>query len=272
MSLIPAFVIGNVLFAVLLPSQSNVTTAIDQGYRDMYNLDFAGAHRCFAQWEMAHPNDPLAPASDAAAYLFDEFDRLQILQSEFFTDDSKLERKELKPDPAIKQRFDAALMHSQQLAERRLKQCPNDETALFANVLRLGLQADYLALIEKRYLDSLDAVKKARLLAQHLLALDPGVYDAYLAIGVENYLLSLKSAPVRWILRLRGAEADREKGLSNLRLTAQKGRYLQPYGELLLALAALRDKNQARAKVLLLDLATRFPQNHLYREELAKLH
>lgn len=262
---------GIVLLLLLLPWQSNTTTLIDQGYRDMYNLDFTDAHRCFAQWEKAHPDDPLAPASDAAAYLFHEFDRLRILQSEFFVDDNKFLHKKLTPDPAIKQAFDNALEKSRQLAERRLKQCPNDEPALFANVLRLGLQADYLALIQKSYLDSLGAVKEGRAIAQRLLALDPNVYDAYLAIGVENYLLSLKSAPVRWILRLRGAETDRATGLSKLRLTAGKGRYLQPYAELLLAVAALRDKNKERSGDLLSDLATRFPKNHLYRDELNKL-
>lgn len=260
-----------VVLLLLVPWQSNAKTPIDQGYRDMYNLDFVDAHRCFAQWEKTHPEDPLAPASDTAAYLFHEFDRLGILQSEFFVEDGEFLHKKLRPDPAIKRAFDSALMKSQELAERRLKQCPNDETALFANVLRLGLQADYLALIEKRYLDSLNAVKEGRLIAQRLLALDPGVYDAYLAIGVENYLLSLKPAPVRWILRLGGAETDRTMGLSKLRATAQKGRYLQPYAELLLAVAALRDKDQAKARDLLSDLAIRFPQNHLYREELIKL-
>jgi hypothetical protein len=262
---------GLALLLFLLPWQSKVTTLIDQGYRDMYNLDFADAHRCFAQWEATHPDDPLAPASDAAAYLFNEFDRLKILQSEFFVDDSEFLHKRPKPDPAIKHSFDTALSQSQQLAERRLRECPNDETALFANILRLGLQSDYLALIGKRYLDSLNAAQEGRRIAERLLASDPGVYDAYLAIGVENYLLSLKPAPVRWILRLRGAETDRAIGLAKLRLTAQKGRYLQPFAELLLAVAALRDKNAAKARNLLSDLATRFPQNHLYREELTKL-
>ncbi len=63
----------------------------------MYNLDFEGAHRTFAQWQQQHPEDPLGPVSDAAAYLFGEFDRLHILQSQFFIDDSSF-RGMTKPD------------------------------------------------------------------------------------------------------------------------------------------------------------------------------
>jgi len=40
---------------------------LDRGYRDMYNLDFDNAHRCFHDWERKYPGDPMGPASDAAA-------------------------------------------------------------------------------------------------------------------------------------------------------------------------------------------------------------
>jgi len=66
----------------------------------MYNLDFAGAHDAFHQWQLGHPDDPLGPVSDAAAYLFHEFDRLHILEMELFVDDSNFEhRSKLLPDP-----------------------------------------------------------------------------------------------------------------------------------------------------------------------------
>jgi hypothetical protein len=49
----------------------------------MYNLDFATAHQVLRQYETTHPADSMAPVSDAAGYLFGEFDRLHILQAEF---------------------------------------------------------------------------------------------------------------------------------------------------------------------------------------------
>lgn len=245
---------------------------LDQGYNDMYSLRFDDAHRRFQQWEKNHPSDPTGPVSDAAAYLFSEFNRLRILQSELFVDNNSFfHRRTGVPDPVVKRQFEGALKRSEDLAEPILQRSPDDKTALFATVLRLGLHADYTALIEKRYLASLDEVKQGRAKAEQLLAKYPDCYDAYLAIGVENYLLSLKPAPLRWILRMDGAQTDKETGLANLRLTATKGHYLEPYAELLLAVAALRDKNEQEAKRLLTDLTTRFPANQLYREELKKI-
>lgn len=69
----------------------------------MYNLQFEEAHRSFARWQTLRPEDALGPASDAAAYLFSKFDRLHILQSEFFTqDDHFIIDRRLAPDPGLK--------------------------------------------------------------------------------------------------------------------------------------------------------------------------
>src|SRR5208337_3584701 len=65
------------------------STPLDLGFCQMYNLQFEEAHRTFNRWEQLHPDDPLGPTSDAAAYLFSEFDRLGVLQWELFLDDEK---------------------------------------------------------------------------------------------------------------------------------------------------------------------------------------
>lgn len=109
-------------------------------------------------------------------------------------------------------------------------------------------------------------------MAEKLLAIDNTFYDAWLAIGVENYLLSIKPAPVRWFLRLGGAQIDKQQGLARLRLTAEKGHYLKPFARLLLAVAALRDNDRARARELLAALNREYPHNRLYLQELARLN
>lgn len=260
---------------LLLAGKSFATEAVpdlNAGFQQMYNLDFAGAHRTFATWEQAHPEDPLGPVSNAAAYLFSEFNRLKILESDLFIDDQKFEkRSRLAPDKEVRAAFDSELDKGRSEANRALATQPQDSRALLALVMANGLQGDYVALIDKKNLAALSFMKNSRSIAEKLLAADPTCYDAYLAVGVENYLLSLSSAPVRWILRLSGAQTDRDEGLQKLRLTATKGRYLAPYARLLLAVAALRDKDRGTARELLAGLSREFPQNDLYRKELARI-
>jgi hypothetical protein len=258
------------LSALAASSEDPVT--LDRGYRQMYNLDFDGAHKTFELWEQQHPQDALGPVSNAAAFLFSEFDRLHILEVELFTDNETFKnRQKPQPDTAVRAAFERELARSDHLANESLAHSPADQNALFAKAMANGLRGDYSALIEKRNLAGLSYMKAGRSVAEKLLALDPSYYDAYLAIGIENYLLGLNPAPVRWVLKLSGAQTDKNAGLAQLRITADKGHYLAPYARLLLAVAALRDKDRSTARTLLAGLSQEFPQNQLYQKELAKI-
>ncbi len=260
------------LFAFLTPAAPVDGSQLDDGYRDMYNMDFSGAHKAFAEWERAHPEDPFGPASDAAAYLFTEFERLHILRSEFLTQDSSfLSSHRLKPDPATKAAFEKALERSRNLSQEMLKRGEASDRAMFASVVCIALHADYLALIEKENWQALNEIKEATSQAEALVAKHPDFKDAYLSMGVENYLLSQKVGPVRMFLRLTGAQTDKEVGLQKLRIVAEQGHYFKPYAKILLAIAALRDKNRALAGRLMAELALEFPGNVLFKEEVKKL-
>jgi hypothetical protein len=260
------------LVSIALLSSAAPGEGLMDGYQAMYDLDFGAAHQKFESWKHAHPEDPMGPVSNASAYLFSELERLHVLDSELFVDDDKFKlRRHLSASPEIKRSFDAELASGRQLAQRVRSRAPDDQNALLAEVLSHGLEADYLSLIEHRDLAALGVVKEGRGLAVHLLAVHPDCYDAYLAIGVENYLLSLKPAPVRWILGWSGAQTSKQEGIAKLRLTAEKGFLLQPYARMLLAVAALRDNDRNTAIQFLEGLAHEFPHNRLYAAELARV-
>ena len=267
-------ILGVVAMLAAMPAGAQALdgTPLDSGYRDMYNLRFDEAHREFAEWQRQHPDDPLGPVSDAAAYLFSEFNRLHILEIEYFADDTNFtNHQKVVPDPVARQRFDAALTRARQLADAKLARDPKDANALLASMLTSGLRSDYLALLEKRNFAALSEIKQGRATADRLLAADPNCYDAYVAAGIENYLLGQRAAPMRWLLRLGGAQTDSEMGVHDLQLAADKGHYMRPYARLLLAVAAVRAKDQNTARHLLQGLAQDFPENTLYTRELARL-
>jgi hypothetical protein len=248
------------------------TITLDAGFRQMYNLDFAAAHKTFEAWQQLHPEDPLGPASNAAAYLFAEFDRLQILDSNVFIEDKKFEQRgSLSPDPKVKFEFQEELAKADDMVEKILSDTALDPNALFAKMIADGLRGDYAALVEKQKRAGLNFLKSSRTTAEKLIRIDPSCKDAYLALGIENYVLGIRSAPTRWMLRFTGAQTNKAKGLENLKITADKGRFFGPYARLLLAIAALRDDDKGTARKLLTDLAREFPQNRLYQIELARL-
>jgi hypothetical protein len=262
-----------VLLGSMAHAQSNTgTSALEAGYRNVYNLQFDQAHRAFTEWQGQHPDDPMGPVSDAAAYLFSECDRLHILEAQFLSDNQKpAKSSQLTPDPAVKTQFEAALEKTRTLSEARLAKDPKDTTAIFARILLDGLHGDYLALVEDKERDALKYLKQSRSLAETLIATNPDNYDAYLPIGVENYMTSLKSSAVRWFLRAGGAQTDKATGLKNLKIVAEKGHYLAPFAQVFLVIAALHDHNKPKALELMEALAQQFPDNRVYNHELAQL-
>ncbi len=245
---------------------------LDRGFLGLYNLDFAGAQRDFATWQQLHPDDPMGPVSEAAGFLFSEFNRLGVLESQFYeNDDAFVGRPKLNPDPALRQHFMDAIGRAESLSHARLSKSPKDRDALFAQTLSSGLQADYAALIEKRNLASLHYTKQASASAQELLAVCPDCYNALLATGFSKYIIGSMSAPVRWILRMGGLPSDKQGGIADLQATAEHGHYLAPFARILLSIAYVREKDKQRALQLLTGLQREFPANTLFPREISHL-
>lgn len=258
--------------AASVPLDSIAGTALDRGFLGLYNLDFTGAQKDFSSWEVQHPDDPVGPVSQAAGYLFSEFNRLGVLEAQFFESDEAFDaRSKLSPDPAVHEKFEAALSRTESLARARLSKNGKDRDALFAMTLASGLQADYAALIEKRNMASLHYAKDASQWAQQLLAVCNDCADVFVATGFSKYIIGSMAAPVRWLLRMGGLPGDKQAGIADLQTTAEHGHYLAPFARVLLAIAYVRDKNKSRALEILSSLRAQFPANTLFPQEIARL-
>jgi hypothetical protein len=257
--------------AAPIPSAAE-PSLLEHGFLGLYNLDFTGAQKDFSLWEQQHPDDPVGPVSEAAGYLFSEFNRLGVLESQFYQDDDAFAaRSKQTPDAAVKSRFDSSLDRAQKLANVRLAKNTNDHDALFALTLSSGLQADYAALIEKRNLSSLHYTKEATAWAQKLLSICNDCYDVLVATGFSKYIIGSMSAPVRWMLRMGGLPGDKQAGITDLQLTADHGHYLAPFARVLLSIAYVREKDKAQALRILHGLRADFPGNPLFQREISRL-
>jgi hypothetical protein len=245
---------------------------IDAAVEQMYNFDFPASHQILNQCIAAHPQDPLPYAFRAAADLFYEMDRLGILESEFLSDDARITaKKKLQPDAAVRVQFYKALDDTASRAETALRANPDDRGALFSMCISQGVATDYMALVEKHQFSSLAPAKRSNSYAQRLLKLDPKYYDAYLTTGFSEYILASMPFILRWFVHFENVSGNKERGVENVRLVAREGHYFKPFAKILLGIAALREKKPLEARDLLADLARDYPNNPLFRKELAKV-
>lgn len=263
-----------VLFLTLGVARATETASsgLDRGFQRLYDLDFPGAQKEFASWEELNPENPMGPVSQAAGILFSEFNRLGVLEAQFYQSDSAFAaRKKYEADAEQRARFEQQLSRAETFGKFRLSRDPRDRDALLGMTLANGLRADYAALIEKRSLSSLHYTKESAAWADQLLKADPSCYDARLAGGISRYIVGSMAAPLRWLLRLGGVPGDKTGGIAELQTTAVNGRLLAPFARILLAIAYVREKDVLRARDVLLSLQKDFPNNHLFPRELARL-
>lgn len=250
------------------------TPAFDQAFQDLYNFHFQASHQVLDRYIAVHPQEALPYAIRASAYLFYELDRLRILESQFLIDDKQIARKgkPLEPDPQVRAAFIRALDDTDSRAAAALKTNPNDKQALFALCIAQGVTTDYMAFVEKHQFRSLSPAERSNSYAQRLLKIDPHYYDAYLTAGLSEYLVGSLPFFIRWFVHFDNVDGSKTKGVQNLEEVAHNGHYLKPFAKILLGIIDLREKKYRDAHNLLEDLTRGYPENPLFRTELAKLN
>ncbi len=245
---------------------------IDLAFRRMYNFDFAGAHAILDEEIRNHPEVPLTHSVRAALLLFTEFDRLKILETDFFADDDQVtNKKKLKPEPAARTRIFAETSEARTWASARLAVDAQDRDALLAMCMAAGVETDYTSLVEKKYLRSYSLSKEDLRYAQKLLALKPPVMDAYLTLGSVEYAVGSLNFFFRIFIRFDQIQGNKQKGIENLMKVVEGGRYYPPFAKILLSVIYLRENRLSQALALMKEVERDFPENPLFRKEVIRI-
>jgi hypothetical protein len=275
-TLLLAFALSSSLLCSPQPAQ-NTTPAfssipeLEQGYRMLYEQKFPEAREVFEKWAAENPEEPFGQVSLAASYLFQEFFLQHVLSSDYFLDDKRfLGGITGTPDPGRIKGFEDSVARARVLAFKRLKKHPRDPEGLFALTLSAGMQSDADSMLLKKHYDALKHMKEANTNAELLLADHPDVYDIYVAPGIAYYVIGSLSSSARFLLWFGGIHGDKKLGMAQVQKTADHGHYLKPFAQILLALSARREKQDALAHKNLKELTEEFPGNLVYDAEYAK--
>ncbi len=248
------------------------TRTIRQSFDALYRFQFSKAHSTIDSFIAVHPDDPLGYSVRASIALFQELDRLSILEGEFFKDDEKIkDSKRLKPDPVIRKMVFDNIAKAQALATARLSKDAGDTNALFCMTVTEGLRMDYLALVDKKHAASLKHARAAQSYAVLVLKADPEFYDVYCTTGFSEYLLGSLPFFMRWFIKFDDTEGNKEEGLRKLQIAASKGDLFKPFAKLLLAIFFLRQKQPEMSERYLAQYEALYPENPLVRKERKKL-
>lgn len=248
---------------------SQMETLRRAGLEALYNLDYEKARKDFGEIVRLYPDDPAGPQLLAARVWIKTLYESRRLQASLYSSASFYNKGDDKVDPKIVAEFRNLTREAKRLAEAKLKKNPRDVEALDSLAAAAGLKASFEEAVERRHFAALRDGSEAVDRHRDVLKLDPQFVDAYLTIGLYDYVVGSLPLPVRLLAGIAGARGSKKRGLAAIERVAKEGRWSHDDAKSLLILLYTREKRFADVLTLARELSAKYPRNYLFRLEIA---
>lgn len=265
------------LFASSSPAASETQEASSDAYRTAqdyrYNLEYDLAQKTFQDWLAQHPDDLHALEGMAVVMLHREMFERGVLASHIYGDMGSMFRTGKIPFPAEFQKklFDV-LGKVQSRAEARLKANPNDQEALYWAGAAHATAGVFYFTMAKSYLAALHEASDARKEHLQLLKINPNFTDAWLVVGINDYIAGSLPWYYKVFASLAGYHGNRAKGIGEIQRVAAQGHWAREDARLVLAVLYRREKMYPQTLQVLQGLARSYPRNFLLEREIAGIY
>jgi hypothetical protein len=250
----------------------NRTAPVREAFSAFYNMNYSTALERFAAIRAAHPGDPLATDYVLDATLFQELNRLDLLDTTFYATDGFLTGKHTVAENAsVQKRIEDLANTAIAQATAILNQHPNDLDALFARAWAKSLLATYDGLAERAFSTALHLANGAKADDETVLRIDPDYVDADLVVGTYQYVVGALPFTFRLVIGIVGISGSRTKGMAMLENAAEHGVITSVDARTCMMLFLRREAKYGQAITIAQGLASEYPHDYLFQLEVANL-
>jgi len=244
------------------------------GNEALYNLDYATAREKFTELRDRLPRHPAGDLNLAVLVWMEHLYKTRRLQTTLYTQEGfyagGTKSKEGDPvEAGVDKAFRDHMAQAKAKAQKLVDKAPNDPDALYFLGAVYGVLAGYEASAGRKFMSALRNGSRCHELHQRAVKLRPDAYDAYLSIGLYNYVVGSLPGFVRFLVGVIGIRGDKEQGVRELRMAAEKGLYNQDDAAVMLLAVYQREGKPQEALPLLEKLSAKYPRNYLVRLEMA---
>lgn len=246
-----------------------VAAAIDY----LGDLEYEHAIQQLRSWLKTHPEDLRALNCLATSLLYQEMFHRGLLESRVYGNSGDIFKASRVPlTPQFEQQLLPILEKAQTLAEMRAEVDPKDKVSLYWAGVTHGTRATFDLALRKEYVTALHESTEALDLHRRVLELDPQYVDAYLIVGMNNYILGSLPWYVRVVAALTGRRGDRDEGIRQVKRVTEEGTDARGDARLMLAVLYQREKMYREALQMYEKMSYDHPRNYLLLLEIASLY
>ena len=210
---------------------------VKEGIDATYNIDFNTALSRFQQAKSIAPNDLRGPFFESTVYFW------KAMLTKNRTD------------------YETYLNLSDNIIERTssiIDKNENDLDAQFYMGWTYTIRAFLVYTIDKNMLKAASDIKDGNKALIFVVEKNSNYYDAYLGLGVYNYMISMIPRKLQWLTSILGYSGDKEEGKKQLMIASDKGTYTNTEAKFYLTLLSWREENYPVAE----DYAKQLTESH----------
>lgn len=251
-----------------------------EGYAANYNLDYATARAKFEEIRKRWPNHPAGDLYVANIIWLEHLYKLRRLQTGLYQNESfyagfegskedgeQGDTVEAKVDREFRMLMAAAKTKALTLVNANR----NDPYAKYYLGSIYSILAAYEASTARKFWSALRNGSKGIDAHQQVLKLKPDYYDAYLSVGLYNYVIGNLPFPVKALIAMGGVRGNKERGIKELNSIIEHNSDNADDARVMLIGIYQNEGKPEAALAILKDFTSRYPNNFLFRLELASV-
>jgi tetratricopeptide (TPR) repeat protein len=243
-----------------------------KGFDHVYSLDYEDARSAFQNLRERYPQHPGPPLYLALTLWQHELFRRQDLGLDRFVSPESFMQARGRQMPAEERNaFFRYIGESQAACQAILKEKPGDRDARYFLGAAHGALAAFAVTIDR---DKREAFRQGKQAYQYHLGIvteQPDYYDAYVTLGLYEYIVANLPWYMKWIAQIAGYKGTEERGFKYLRLAATKSPFIAVNARSMLIVLCVREKMYDEALENAQFLHRRYPRNFQLHLNVARI-
>ncbi len=249
-----------------------------EGHEALYNLDSTTAALKFEEIRRVAPHHPAGDLYLATMLWLGHLNKTRRLQSglygsgsSFYADADKA--KEGSEGDAVDAEVDRAFREKMAQAKTKalalVARNKNDADALYYLGAYYGVMAGYEASVARKFFSAMRNGSRCVDAHEKVLKLKPEYYDAYLSIGVYDYIAGSLPFGYKLMASMVGVRGNKKRGIGRMQTIIENNAPTADDARILLVAIFRNEKRYDDALALLDQLSSKYPRSYLIKLERA---
>ncbi|MGE0883881.1 MAG: tetratricopeptide repeat protein [Blastocatellales bacterium] len=248
------------------------------GNAAIYNLEYGKAREKFDEIKKLIPQHPAGDIYQAMLIWLEHLNKSRRLQTGLYSNNSsfyagaenaKEDNEGDQVDPAIDRAFRDRMAQAKTKALALVARNKNDADAQYFLGAYYGVMAGYEATVARKFFAAMRNGSRSVDAHEKVIKLNPNYYDAYLSVGMYDYIVGTLPFVYKALATLAGVRGNKQRGIQRLETIVEKDANTADDARVLLMAIYQNEKRYEDALAISQHLNAKYPNSYLLKLETA---